>query len=304
MSDSKEPGGSFLYVWTRTADRTYGNRNRRKQRTMKRIAILVLTLFLLIIYDSRKDMNISAEEAVMGDRLNPWENRPLIQTTSYEEEYRDAVKLGAFTMPLPDGREESLYEQASRCVVRITIGQYAGSGLIWRMEQDGMIIAANRHLLLHGAEAQVTLPSGIRMQAKTDYYSQEYDIGFLWIPREELTPQALADIYEIRAAKQNITQAGAQVMQIGSSEEAASDVYEGEIKGECFVPEFQAFMLAADCYSKAGMSGGGVFNHEGLLLGMITGGQTAQYDTVREAQLTYSITADIIEKEYQKYYRQ
>lgn len=268
---------------------------------MKRIVIPVLMLFLLIysnLSNNQNDRNISAEEAKDKDR-------PLIQTTSYEEEYRDAVRLGAFTMPRLDGKEEeSLYEEASRCVVRITIGQYAGSGLIWRTQEEGLVIVSNHHLLMQGAEAEVTFSNGIRVQAMADRYSQEYDIGFLWIPREELTPQVLADIYEVRAAEELTAQTGTAIMQIGSSEQAAGDAYEGETAGERFVPEFQSFMLVSDCYSKAGMSGGGVFDREGLLLGMITGGQVTQQDSVRESKVTYSITADVIEKEYRKLYKQ
>ena len=46
------------------------------------------------------------------------------------------------------------------------------------------------------------------------------------------------------------------------------------------------------------MSGGGVFDREGWLLGMVTGGEAASTG-IKETWNTYSIPVTIIEEEYQ-----
>lgn len=267
-----------------------------------RVSILILVWCLSAVTVTAEEVII---ESIGIEEHNPWKNRPLIQSTTYQEEYLDAVKLGAFTMPeLTEVHEEKLYKEASKCVVRIVMGQYAASGVIWRMEDEGMVIASNKHLLREAAHGSVTFANGIALQAEILYFSQEYDLGFLFIPREELTAELLRDCYEVRRAQTWSEQtqeqiANQSIMQIASSQQAAADCYVGAVKGLSFVPEFQSFLLETKCYSKAGMSGGGVFEQHGYLVGMIAGGEVKE-DAAREAELTYSIPIWEIEEEYQK----
>lgn len=262
--------------------------------------MFVLVMVLIMVCDVNT-MDVTAEEVVIKSisetEENPWENRPLIQTTSYEDEYLGAVRLGAFTMPVCDTKDlQIIYLEASRCIVRIEMGQYAGNGVIWRMEEEGMVIAANKHLLREAAYGTVTFSDGTSLQAEVMAYSQEYDLGFLFIPRENLTSEVLRECYEVRTKGRT---EGEKVIQIAYSQENAKGCYEGNVVGETFVPEFQASMLETKCYSKAGMSGGGVFDEEGFLIGMIAGGEAEAGASVRESEITYSIFAEDIEKEYQ-----
>ena len=273
---------------------------------MKQITKTVMLVSVLMILGNISAIDTVAEEVIIESvtkkKVNPWDNRPLIQTTSFTEEYIDAVKLGAFTIPECQSKDsEILYEEASKCVVRIEMGQYAGSGLIWRMEEEGMVIAANRHLLCEAAYGTVTFVNGMALRAEILGYSQEYDLGFLWIERGELTWEMLRDCYEIRPMEDVTEEIEKQnIMQIASSQQAAADCYEGVVKGKTFVPEFQTFMLETACFSKAGMSGGGVFDEQGYLLGMIAGGEVAKGASIREAEITYSIPVEQIESEYQR----
>lgn len=277
----------------------------RKSR-MKQIAKIIISVSLLMIGGSIRAIDTVADEVIIegisNEAVNPWDERPLIQTTSWAEEYIDAVKLGAYTMPKCQSKDaELLYEEAAKGVVRIEMGQYAGSGLIWRMEKEGMVIAANKHLLCEAAYGTVTVVNGMMLQAEILGYSQEYDLGFLWIERGKLTSELLRDCYEVRRMEEVTEQIEKQsIVQIASSQQAAQDRYEGVVEGMKYVPEFQSEMLQAKCYAKAGMSGGGVFNKEGYLLGMIAGGDVAKEDSIREAEITYSIPAEQIESEYQR----
>ena len=262
------------------------------------MSILMIVLFLRVVTVTAEEVII---ESIPPEDRNPWDNRPLIQATTYEDEYLDTVRLGAFTMPEYQlGEVDSLYAEASRCVVRIVMGQYAGSGLIWRMEEEGMVLVANKHLLREAACGTVTFSNGMALQAENLHFSQEYDLGFLFIPREELASELLRDCYEVRRVQALSEQIENQrIMQIASSQQPAEDCYKGIIKGMTFVPEFQAVMLETECFSKAGMSGGGVFDEQGYLLGMIAGGDVNSNTSVRESETTYSISVWQIEEEYQ-----
>lgn len=281
---------------------------------MKQIMTELIRVSILIIVWCLRGITVTAEEVIIEsityEEINPWDNRPLIQTTTFAEEYIDAVKLGAFTMPEYKSEDsESLYDEASRCVVRIVMGQYAGSGLIWSMEEEGMVIAANKHLLSEAAYGTVIFSNEMVLPAEIMAFSQKYDLGFLLIPREELTSELHRDCYEVRRIQVRSEQAEEQIrkqienqsiMQIAYSKQAAADCYKGVVNGIIFVPEFQDFLLETACYSKAGMSGGGVFDEKGYLLGMIAGGDVELETLTREAEITYNIPSWQIEKEYQR----
>lgn len=268
---------------------------------MKQIATMLVLVMVLIMVCDVNTMDVTAEEVVIESisetEENLWENRPLIQTTSYENEYLGAVRLGAFTMPVCDAQDiQTIYMEISRCIVRVEMGKYAGNGVIWRMEEEGMVIAANKHLLREAAYGMVTFPDGTLLQAEIMAFSQEYDLGFLLIPRNNLTSEVLRECYEVRTKGRT---EGEKVIQIAYSQENVKGCYEGSVVGETFVPEFQTSMLETRCYSKAGMSGGGVFDEEGFLIGMIAGGEAEAGASVRESEITYSIFAEDIEQEYQ-----
>lgn len=278
---------------------------------MKQKATMFMSIVMIIIVGVINTIHVVAEEAIIESitekKDNLWEKRSLIQATSFEDEYLGAVRLGAFTMPSCDNIDwQSLYEEAHRCVVRIEMGQYAASGLIWRMEEKGMVITGNKHLLCEAAYGMVTFTNGTSLLAEVMGYSQDYDIGFLFIPREDLTWEVLRDCYEVRMLGniqdwiEEYKEKSAKVIQIASSKQVAQDKYEGAFVKITYVPEFQNDMLETECYSKAGMSGGGVFNENGYLIGMIAGGNVGEYDSVRESEVTYSIPAQDIEAEYQR----
>lgn len=66
------------------------------------------------------------------------------------------------------------------------------------------------------------------------------------------------------------------------------------------MPLFNTTVLETACFSKAGMSGGGVFGEDGMLLGMISGGAVPEGATEREAEITYSIPPVLIAAEYER----
>ena len=171
-------------------------------------------------------------------------------------------------------------------------------GIIWAVTEDNVVIASNRHVLTGDVEAQVTFADGEQLTAEALGYSAQYDIAFFQIRTGQIPQELLWEIAEVKRpleiAWQERTQSGPAIVQ-ADSEEAA---YQGTIHQIQYIPEFGTDMLVTSCYAKAGMSGGGVFDEEGWLLGMITGGEAAGSGQ-KEAWITYSIPSPIIEQEYQ-----
>ena len=92
--------------------------------------------------------------------------------------------------------------------------------------------------------------------------------------------------------------AESDVLQIGADLGSGTNFSIGQLTGISFEPLFYTYVLETACYSKAGMSGGGVFDKNGRFLGLISGGDVPEEASVREAETTYSIPAWLVEQEY------
>ncbi|MDE7323385.1 MAG: serine protease [Lachnospiraceae bacterium] len=230
---------------------------------------------------------------------------------------KSAVVAAGFNMSEDNERNvedmvmQIVYQLARRSVVKVTVKDAAGSGIIWKIE-DGIVIASNRHLLLKDVRAEVTFGNQETVNAVIMGYSQQYDIGFIKIPEEAVTDSILRDIYEtvpvlyeseLENAKKAFGQsyAGKRILQVGAViDKGTVNFSSGSIRGLTFIPLFNTNVLETECFSRAGMSGGGVFDEYGRFLGMISGGDVPENSEKREAELTYSIPPVLIESEYRK----
>ena len=227
-----------------------------------------------------------------------------------------AAEIAGFHMTEEYGLEmeditmQVAYQLARRSVVKITVKDAAGNGIIWKID-DGIIIVSSRHLLMKDVSAEVSFRNGEIAKAEIIGYSQQYDIGFIKIPQNEVTDKILRDVYEAipvlydsesEVAKSAFADqyAGKKVLQAGVDTDKVTDLcFTGTIKGLLFVPVFNTNVLETQCFSMAGMSGGGVFDEVGRFLGMISGGDVAEDSEKREAEITYSIPASLIAAEYE-----
>ncbi|MBO5145390.1 MAG: trypsin-like peptidase domain-containing protein [Lachnospiraceae bacterium] len=225
-----------------------------------------------------------------------------------------AVKMAGFNMAdeygleMEDMRMQIVYQLARRSVVRVAVKESAGSGIIWKID-NGIVIVSNRHLLMKDVRAEVVFCNKETADAEILGYSQQYDIGFIRIPGEAAANQILRDVYEAvpvfyetdseDARSEFASQyADTKVLQIGLGDSRTMEFSTGVIKELRFVPLFNTHVLETACFSKAGMSGGGVFDEGGRLVGMISGGEVPEDSQKKEAELTYSIPPSLIEAEY------
>ncbi|MDE7477422.1 MAG: serine protease [Lachnospiraceae bacterium] len=204
-----------------------------------------------------------------------------------------------------------VYQLAKRSIVKVVVKDAAGSGIIWKIE-DGIVIVSSKHLLMKDVKAEIVFGNGETISADVIGYSQQYDIGFVKIPDGAVTDSILRDIYEAVPALYEIESEEARtafvleyfekrVLQMGALSDKNTDSFSlGNIQGIRFVPLFNTHMLETACYSKAGMSGGGVFDESGRFLGMISGGDVPEDAEKREAEITYSIPSVLIAAAYEE----
>lgn len=206
-------------------------------------------------------------------------------------------------------RMQVVYQLARRSIVKIAVKDAAGSGVIWNVD-DEIVIVSNKHLLMKDVKAEVVFGNGETVEADVIGYSQQYDIGYVKISEEAVTCSILRDIYEAvpvlyetesETGKTEFLQkyAGKRILQLGALIDGnTANFSTGSIKGIEFIPVFNTNMLTTECFSKAGMSGGGVFDECGQFLGMISGGDVPEDAEKKEAEITYSIPPTLILAEY------
>lgn len=218
------------------------------------------------------------------------------------------MQVNFLSMLLTDSKMEDMkmqivYQLARRSVVKVVVKDAAGSGIVWKIDDDSIVIVSSKHLLMKDVTAQVTFCNGECADAEILGYSQQYDIGFLKIDDEFVSANILRDIYEAVPAEEPVDEADMPteqpVLQIGADLSGNKEHFStGTVLGIGYEPVFNTEVLKTNCYSKAGMSGGGVFDAVGRLLGMISGGEVADDAKIREAEVSYSLPVALIAAEY------
>ncbi len=157
----------------------------------------------------------------------------------------------------------------------------SGSGVIWQIEEDGLWIVTAGHVLERaGGENRVCVDfGGVRdkkMEVPCRLYevSGEADLAFLYLTRSEI-PQEARDGFE--TAKTD--KAGYDGLRAGDSvyaagyEDGSLTVCEGVLEDAwIYVEDFEQYMILAECGVRPGMSGGGLYDGAGRLIGIVCGG--------------------------------
>lgn len=236
-------------------------------------------------------VNVLAAE---GEKLPP-----LIQTTTLEGDYKAAVSLELALTPF--AREEDLeqaFENVLCSCVRIQVEGHYGSGSIYKMLENEIIIVTNRHVLQYWNEdSYVTFFNGRASGGTLEGISEEADLGFISVSIDDFTYEELLAFRNIRMCTNREDGEAARDSRIFSIDMAskwnAPVMMEGEILSpRIYLEDFQTEMLYAEGNAVPGMSGGGIFDGHGNYLGMLTGG-TLQGELA-------AVPGEIIVQEYRK----
>lgn len=233
------------------------------------------------------------------------------QTAARAAETAALKMTGAEGHDVEDGVMQIVYQLARRSIVKVVVKDAVGSGVIWNVA-DGIVIVSNKHLLMKDVTAEIVFGNGETAAADVIGYSQQHDIGFVRIPEEAVTSSVLREIYEAVPSMYGTESEEARsafdagyrtrrVMQVGAVIERSTVNFSiGSVMGLKYVPLFNTHVLETACWSRAGMSGGGVFDEGGRFLGMISGGEVPEDAGIREAEITYSIPSALIASEYEE----
>lgn len=178
-----------------------------------------------------------------------------------------------------DPEEENLagmlQESCRGMMVKLTGDSLAGSGVICGTEGEYLLIATAAHVVWDDAEGvQVRFSDGWETEEASVAVSETADLAVLRIPLARIPAERL-DSYlaaNMDRAVYEEMQAGDGCIVMGSAGEAAEDAYEGEVLDPwIYMEDYGQYMVWARAPGKPGMSGGGIFDRQGRLMGILSG---------------------------------
>lgn len=157
------------------------------------------------------------------------------------------------------------------------MGTAYGSGVIFRMTADAVIIATNRHVLEYWDEASgvVWFPQGYFVDAAVIGSASKSDVGFLRVEGSELGYDALMRLRSVWMDEDfESRQEQIKGFCVGADRREQEPVfYEAVLEKDVrYIELFQEEMLYGHGFGREGMSGGGIFDDHGRLLGLLAGG--------------------------------
>lgn len=203
----------------------------------------------------------------------------LIQTVNGQDIYEGMLALGMLSCPvLNEADPGAAYENVKNSVVCLEMGTAYGSGVVFRLTADAVIIATNRHVLDYWDEAVgvVRFPQGYFVNAALLGSASASDVGFLRIEGSELGPDTLMNLRSVCMDESPFDGGEAQIegFIVGTDRRAEEPVFHEALleREERYIDLFQGDMLYGHGFAREGMSGGGIFDGRGRMIGILAGG--------------------------------
>ena len=208
----------------------------------------------------------------------------LIQTVTEQDIFEGMLSLGLLECRVLETNDcEAAYENVKECIVQLHMRNAYGSGVIWEITPEQIIIVTNKHVLDYWEDeiGYVQFPQGYFTGAEILAVSEEYDVGFLSVSNTEFDYRELEQIRNAHhdAELYQTLCSGDDMFCVGAAD-AVTIFFQGSIADTWrYIEEFEENMLYCYGYAREGMSGGGSFDGKGNLIGIISGatmtGETA-----------------------------
>ena len=168
-----------------------------------------------------------------------------------------------------------LQENGASMMVQLEAGGHIGSGVLLTVEEEQLIIITAAHVLENAQDyVRVTFFDDYGIVSRDYELFPENDIGIVrldWndIPAENGKNYCHALVsYE----RYDRLEAGDTCIAMGSLTGVAEEAYEGTVQDPMvLIEDYKQYMILVQCEGKPGMSGGGLFDEEGYLIGILSG---------------------------------
>lgn len=202
-----------------------------------------------------------------------------------EEEVPELPVLRETDLITGDGADNPaglLQETCANAMVKVQAGSLSGSGVIVASDRKYLWIATAGHVLDRtDAAVKITFADGLETETVKLQRAENQDLAILRVSRIALVEKdgdreddhgleyrrAILDQDAFDAMKD-----GDLAIAMGSRNGAGEDAYAGVISQDyVYLEDFGAHMIVAQVQVTPGMSGGGLFDSKGRLLGILCG---------------------------------
>lgn len=202
-----------------------------------------------------------------------------IQEEQSAEESKTAVLAVAPLLEWQDPDTENLagmlQENCGGMMVQLTAGRYMGSGVICGEDKDCLVIVTAAHVLADAADGvQIIFVDGSAVDTEDFSVSEQTDLAVVRVPLEAIPDERLGKYLTANLDKSSYEQLQAQdgCIVMGCKSGVAEEAYEGIVLDPwIYMEDYGQHMIWVSAYGKSGMSGGGLFDRRGHLLGILSG---------------------------------
>ncbi len=180
--------------------------------------------------------------------------------------------------PVTENLAGLLQEKAAGVMVQINTGELIGSGIIWSMNTQSMVIVTAAHVIENAQKLEITLIDGTMLESRNNLWNwrtvSDCDLGIITIPMEEIPEEALSECRYVSVDKEAYDNLQTEdiILVMGSRDSVAGNAYAGKlVESWIYMEDYTQYMMLATTYARPGMSGGGVFDQNGQFIGILSG---------------------------------
>lgn len=183
------------------------------------------------------------------------------------------VFLSVFVFYIICGTIVEKKQDADRSVVvTVSCGGIQGSGVIYKITEHTISILSVKHILSAGTKVFVTFQDGNMICGEVTYLSEQHDFGFAEIETKSLSKSQLKKITEVQKDMNTTLDKNEKIYCLVTDADKNLQRLDGIFLTEEFVPDVNDTVLITDCIVSHGMSGGGLFNEQGIFMGILLAG--------------------------------
>lgn len=196
------------------------------------------------------------------------------------------------------GKEENIDKavlENQAAVVQVRAGNTCGSGVLWDVRGDKLIVATAAHVLSEEESGTVQFMDESEAAFELFYQDREKDAAFLRIALSDIsdkTREALRMVSTSERCYRKLKK-GTEIGFAGMEENKPITSTGTVIDKNWYVADFPNEMLYMKCYAQSGMSGCGIFDAHGHLVGILSGGNGEE---------SVGVSVEMMEEMYQEMY--